>query len=110
MIIPFTLIQSSSVWDVIPKISSPWNLAALALAIVFYLVLKKRRGQVPFAAWVVIVLLVAIPVGASVYSGLPAKPSIYRLRVTVVDPQNVPAEDAIVWSSLGGEPKKVAGG
>jgi hypothetical protein len=110
MIIPFTLIQSSSVWEVIPKVASPWNLAAFALAIVLYLVLKKRRREVPFAAWVVIVLLVAIPVGASVYSGLPAKPSIYRLRATVVDPQNVPVEDAKLWSSFGGEPKRVAGG
>lgn len=36
--------------------------------------------------------------------------AIYRLRVTVVDPQGIPVEDARVWSSIGGEPKKVAGG
>ena len=36
--------------------------------------------------------------------------SIYRVRVTVIDPQNVPVEDAKVWSSFGGEPKRVAGG
>jgi MYXO-CTERM domain-containing protein len=83
MLIPFTLVQSSGVLDFIPKIASPWNLAAFALAVVLYLVLKRRRGEVPFAAWIVIVLLVAIPVGASIYGGLPAKPSIYRLRVTV---------------------------
>jgi hypothetical protein len=35
---------------------------------------------------------------------------IYRLRVTVIDPQQVPLEDAQVWSSIGGEAKKVAGG
>lgn len=35
---------------------------------------------------------------------------IYRARVTVLDPQNVPVEDAKVWSSVGGEPKKVSGG
>jgi len=110
MLITFTLVQLSGVWDAIPKISTPWNLAAFALAVVLYLVLKRRRGEVPFAVWVVIVLLVALPVVASVYSGLPAKPSIYRLRVTVVNPQNVPVEDARVWSSFGGEPKRVAGG
>jgi hypothetical protein len=36
--------------------------------------------------------------------------SIYRVRVTVLDPQGVPTEDAKVWSSFGGEPKQVAGG
>jgi hypothetical protein len=35
---------------------------------------------------------------------------IYRVRVTVVTPQNVPVEDAKVWSSFGGEPKQVSGG
>jgi serine/threonine protein kinase len=36
--------------------------------------------------------------------------SIYRLRATVVDPQGMPVEDAKIWSSIGGEAKKVAGG
>ncbi len=40
----------------------------------------------------------------------PAGASIYRLRVTVLNPQQLPVEDAKVWSSIGGEPKKVAGG
>ncbi len=35
---------------------------------------------------------------------------IYRVRVTVVDSQGTPTEDAKVWSSFGGEPKRVAGG
>jgi hypothetical protein len=35
---------------------------------------------------------------------------IYRVRVTVINLQNVPVEDAKVWSSFGGEPKKVLGG
>jgi hypothetical protein len=40
------------------------------------------------------------------------KPSaeIYRVRVTVINPQDVPVEHAKVWSSFGGEAKKVAGG
>jgi len=36
--------------------------------------------------------------------------SLYRVRVTVTDPQGTPVDDAQVWSSLGGEPKRVAGG
>lgn len=35
---------------------------------------------------------------------------LYRVRITVLDQQQVPVEDARVWSSIGGEPKKVAGG
>jgi hypothetical protein len=35
---------------------------------------------------------------------------IYRVRVTVINPQNIPIEDAKVWSTIGGEPKKVSGG
>jgi hypothetical protein len=110
MLILFTLMQLSGVFDAILKVANWWNLSAFALSIVLYLLLKRRKKEIPPAAWVVILLLVVIPVGASVYSGLPVKPSIYRLRVTVVDPQNIPVEDARVWSSFGGEPKKVAGG
>jgi len=35
---------------------------------------------------------------------------IYRLRVTVIGSEGTPLEDAKVWSSIGGEPKQVAGG
>lgn len=35
---------------------------------------------------------------------------VYRVRATVLDPQGVPVEEAKVWSSAGGELKKVEGG
>lgn len=38
------------------------------------------------------------------------KPDIYRVRVTVIGEEKTPIEDAKVWSSVGGEAKKVAGG
>ena len=106
----FILLDSSSVWEVIPKITSPWSLSAFALAVVLFLVLNKRKEPIPQVAWIIIVLLVAIPIAASLYSSFITKSSIYRLRVTVIDPQNMPIEDAKVWSSFGGEPKKVAAG
>jgi hypothetical protein len=40
----------------------------------------------------------------------PRFPTTYRVRVTVIDPQRRPVEDASVWSSVGGEQKKVPGG
>lgn len=110
MPIPLNLVWSSGIWDVIPKIASPLNLAAFALAIVLYMVIKTRQKSVPLAAWIVIVLLVAVPVGAWIYSQFLNKSTIYRVRVIVVDPQGIPLEDAKVWSSFGGEPKKVMGG
>lgn len=94
-------------------IMNPWSLAAYAVAAIVYILLK-RRGKVPVMAWVSILLLVVVPTGASVYVEVARKrsedTSIYRLRVTVLNPQHVPVEDAKVWSSIGGEPKKVAGG
>lgn len=40
----------------------------------------------------------------------PTVPELYRVRVTVLETSGSPVENANVWSSLGGEPKKVAGG
>ncbi|MDQ3012399.1 MAG: tetratricopeptide repeat protein [Acidobacteriota bacterium] len=110
MFVLLNLIESIGIWDAVVKIATPWNLAAFALAVVLFLVLKIGRRKILPAAWIVIVLLVALPIGASVYSEIISRTTIYRLRVTVVDPQGVPVEDAKVWSSFGGEPKKVAGG
>jgi hypothetical protein len=106
----FILLDLSSVWEVTPKVTSPWSLSAFALLVVLFLVLYKRKEQIPRVVWIVIVLLVVIPIAASLYSSFITKSSIYRLRVTVIDPQNMPIEDAKVWSTFGGEPKKVAAG
>lgn len=108
------IIQSSGIWNAATKVTSVWSFAAFALAIVLYLVMKTRQKKVPLAVWAVIVLLVAIPVLAWVYTQTVTETNrtsaVYRVRVTVIDPQDVPVEDAKVWSSFGGEAKKVAGG
>jgi hypothetical protein len=36
--------------------------------------------------------------------------AVYRVRITVVNLAQTPVDDAKVWSSFGGEPKKVSGG
>jgi hypothetical protein len=108
------LADLSGIWEVALRVATPLNLAAFALAVVLFIVLKSRGKKIAPAVWIVIVLLVAIPIGASVYSEIIARTSIYRLRVTVVDQRGVPInelEDGVkVWSSFGGEPKRVAGG
>lgn len=116
MIALLNIFESGGIWDAVIKIATPLNLAAFALAVVLFIVLKSRGRKVSPAIWIVITLLVAIPVGASVYSEIITKTEIYRLRVTVVEPQGIAvkneeeAKGVEVWSSLGGEPKRVKGG
>lgn len=59
-------------------------------------------------ALVAVALIVAI--AAYFYFSRDRGDGIYRVRATVLNPQGVPVEEARVWSSIGGEPKKVAGG
>jgi hypothetical protein len=111
MLAVFVLFESASPWSVVSAISNPFNLAAYALAVVLILVLRIRQKDkpIPPVAWGVVVLLVLIPTGFSLYPVI-IKDTIYRVRVTVLSDQKLPTEDAKVWSSIGGEPMKVAGG
>jgi len=116
MIALLNISESVGIWNAVIKIATPWNLAAFALAVVLFIVLKSRGKRVSPAVWIVITLLVAIPIGASVYGEFFTRTSIYRVRVTVVDPQGIAvkneeeAEGVEVWSSLGGEPQRVKAG
>src|SRR5215475_3740375 len=115
MLAAFVLFESASPWSIVSAISNPFNLAAYALAVVLILVLKTRqKGKpIPSAAWGTVVLLVLIPTGFSLYQEIVkarSKDTIYRVRVTVLNDQKLPIEDASVWSSIGGEAMKVAGG
>jgi hypothetical protein len=61
-------------------------------------------------AFIVIAAALLIALGAYVYFNWGDKGGIYRVRATVISPQGVPVENAYVWSLVGGEAKRVAGG
>lgn len=93
-------------WSVVPSITDGWKLAAFAIAAVLAIAIKQK--VVPKATWWMIALLVAIPIGASIYQDvLKAKnakgDSVYRVRVTVLDLQGQPLDGARVRSTVGGE-------
>jgi hypothetical protein len=95
-------------FEVAARISTPWALAAFAIAAIIVLLLAKRRGKVPPIAWAAIVAILLLVLAPTLVEHSSA--TIYRVRVTVVGPAGTPVEEARVWSSMGGEPKKVAGG
>ncbi len=109
MLILFTFIASSGMLEIIPNIKTVITLTAFALAVVLIVMMvwfKSKRRRIPVPFWVVVVVLLLIGAVATLYT--PGE--LYRVRVTVLSPEQVPVEDAKVWSSFGGEPKKVAGG
>jgi len=102
------------IFEIAARINNPLSLAAFAIAALVWLAAKKPRGgkarKVHPIWWGVIaavVLLGLVPIVAPLLVG---ERAIYRVRVTVLGPNQMPVEDARVWSSMGGEAKKVAGG
>lgn len=110
MLILLTSNALSGMWETIQNIKTVIGLTAFALAVVLSVMLawfKSKRRRIPAAFWVVVIALTLIGVGATTYN---TRDELYRVRVTVLGLEQIPIEDAKVWSSFGGEPKKVAGG
>ena len=103
----------NSLFRIASTIASPWALAAYGVAAVVFIVTKLRRGKVSTIALVCILLLVLGPILAAgcleMVHMRSVGTSIYRVRVTVLGTQT-PVENAVVWSTMGGEPLKVSGG
>jgi hypothetical protein len=98
--------------EAIAGVSNQWRLAAFAIAAILLVVMKRSRKPpaIAWAALFVILIIAVVPFFASLYAQRNLDSAVYRIRVTVLDRQNVPVEKATVWSSAGGEPKKVPGG
>src|SRR4051794_1179833 len=102
--------------DAASKINSQWSIAAFTIAAILFIltqvVLKPSKTIRNFALLVSIFITVIgiLPILASTYIKSLHEHGIYRVRITVLDDQNVPTENAKVWSTFGGEAKKVSGG
>ncbi len=102
--------------ETVGGVSDEWRLAAFAIVAILWVVMK-RSGKPPAIAWGALFAVLTIgivPIVGSLVVSVDARrslnSSIYRVRITVLDRENVPVENATVWSSVGGEPKKVPGG
>ena len=99
------------------RISNQWSLAAFVAAAILFVVLKTRTRKINHIGWIAIIALVLVgilPTLASTYLErtriLDRNRTIFHVRAIVLDPTETPIDDAKVWSSASGEPKKIAGG
>lgn len=100
----------NKLFEVASKISSAWSLAAFAIIALILLVTKLKGRKVPGVAWAVVIGVVIIalaPIFAPEYMNAYG---IYRVRVVVLNEQQMPTNDAKVTCSVGGEVKKIDGG
>lgn len=102
--------------QIVTKISTPPMLVAfviITIAVLVLVAIMRSKGQslvrIVVAAVGAIAVLSLVTILAIIYTERSEK-FIYRLRVTVLDGRGEPIEDANVWSSSGGEAKKVSGG
>jgi hypothetical protein len=110
----------AEVFRIAAQISTPIALAAFAVACVLWLIDRtfKYRGKINDKIHRLLVFAVLgclslglLSIAGDIYlkheAGLT---SVYRVRVTVIGTEHTPVENAAVWTSIGGEPKKVNGG
>ncbi len=93
-------------------VTTMWGLCGIAIVALLYLSLKQR-GKVPPIVWGIvagIVLLALVPTWGHIRLVRDQQNALYDLRVTVLDAQKVPVDDARVWASTNAIPKKVEGG
>ncbi len=100
----------NKLFELATKVSTAWSLAAFAIIALVLLFTRFKGRKVPAVAWWVVTAIVVIalaPILAPLYLN---SYGIYRVRVVVLDDRQMPANDAKVTCSVGGEVKKVEGG
>lgn len=99
--------------EIASRITHPIPAAAFAAVLaVVVLISARRKGKpsTPEAVWIIlaigIIVLGIAPLAASTYL---QTQGIYRVRLVVLDPDGLPASNADVTSSVGGEPTAAKG-
>lgn len=96
------------------KVSNEWSLAAFTIAALFLVALLLSSKK---ASKNLTIVLGSLAIGIFITGLLPhlsrayiKQDGIYRVRVTIEDPNGMPLDSATVTSSFGGEAKRVEGG
>ncbi|MBM3725948.1 MAG: hypothetical protein FJW40_11055 [Acidobacteria bacterium] len=98
-------------FEFVKDVTSPFSLAAFAIAALLVVALSRRKEKTPPILWGLVIAIVVIGLTPVIVPALaPGGGGMHHLRVTVLDTKGMPVEDARVWSSIGGEAKRVAGG
>jgi hypothetical protein len=102
--------EMSKIFELATKITNPFSLVAFAIVAILFVVLRVSPMEVPNLVWISMVLIVLVAILAPVVLELSSSRAMYRVRVTVIGPHQIPVDEAKVWSSIGGEAKRVSGG
>jgi len=96
----------SKIIDTLSNVRNPITLVAVTIGILGALIYYRRK--IPTLFFITAILLVIV---ASVtFVVLNQTPATYRVRLTVLDPQHKPVDDARVVTTAGNEALKVPGG
>ena len=91
-------------------ITHPVTVVAVALVIAAYAFFACLRSKKPKLATVLALSIAALGVSPLAASTYLESRGLYRVRVVVLGPGQSPNQDALVSSSVGGEPKRVVDG
>jgi hypothetical protein len=85
-----TSFVQSSIWEIIPKINTIISLIAFALFVILGVMaywFKSNRRNIPIAFWIAVITLPVVGVASLAVKPQPVyRQSIYRVRVTVLNP------------------------
>jgi hypothetical protein len=114
------LLLLPEIFEIALNVSTPLALAAFAIACILYLIdrVLKHRGKITDKTHVLLSLSLFACLAVALIATIgelslkykAGQNYIYRVRITVVGAGHTPVENATVWTSIGGEPKKVNGG
>jgi hypothetical protein len=100
--------------EALSHVSTGLSLAAFAIVAVLTIVLATQRTRrvspLAYLGLILVAVLSLSPIAADAWLKHARQLGAYHVRVTVLNSQGTPTDDAHVWSDRGGEAAKVAGG